>query len=334
MSGIARVLCFIAVGAGAFPALAWNDAGHMLAALVAYDRLSADARAAAVELLSHHPRYRDDFLARMPSGVARGTPTERDRWLFATASTWPDLARTFENVPQAQRAPLVARYNHPRWHYINQPLFLDDAERDALQPIATNDALTLPAGTKEEDMNLVQALLHVEHTLSNAGAARRAVALCWLLHRTADLHHPLHTVALYTRSAFPEGDRGGNLISVGERETLHGVWDGAAARDRRWGSVLKAFASMPATSLPGDREPDFAAWARAGRDLAARVVYAPAIRDAVRGSTLPPGSTIRAELPEGYAAAMRATGHRQIALAGVRTALVLEPLLTVTKKAA
>jgi hypothetical protein len=329
------MVCVVACVVGALPAAAWNDAGHLLAALVAYDRMSADARAAAVELLSHHPRYREDFLERMPSSVARGTAAERDRWLFAIASTWPDLTRTFENVPEAQRAPLVARYNHPRWHFINQPVFLDDAERDALQPVATNDALTLSPGTKEGAMNLVQALLHVQRTLASGGSAsRRAVALCWLLHLAADLHQPLHTVALYTRAAFPDGDRGGNLISIGERESLHGLWDGAAARDRRWGSVLKAFASMPATSLPTEREPDFAAWARAGRELAARVVYAPAIRDAVRRSTLPPGSTVKADLPDGYAAAMRATGKRQIALAGVRTALVLEPLLGVTKKAA
>jgi hypothetical protein len=336
-SGLWRALLCVWLSLTATAAFAWNDAGHMLSALIAYDRLSDDARESALALLADHPRYREDFLDRMPSRVAEASATERNRWLFAAASVWPDYVRTFDGVvPEARRTALVARYHRPRWHYINQPLFLDQAERAALAPVATNDAMKLLPGMSPDEMNLVQALSKAERDLAAPGSnARRAVALCWVLHLTADLHQPLHTVALFTTRAFPAGDRGGNLISVGKRETLHSLWDGAAARDRRWGSVQRVFAALPSSALPPDEGVDIAAWAREGAALADTAVYVTAFRDVVRVSDAPsPGSTIRVDLPSGYLASMRTTARRQITAAGVRTALVLQPLLEAAKKAA
>jgi hypothetical protein len=178
-------------------------------------------------------------------------------------------------------------------------------------------------------------LLKAEQEMSTPGNdRRRALALCWLLHLMADLHQPLHTVALYTRAAFPAGDRGGNLIDVGEHETLHSLWDGAVARDRRWGAVQRAFAAMPWSPAPADAAVDVAMWARDGADLASRTVYVGEIRDAVRRSVAPPGSTLEVKLPVGYLGAMRTVARREVTLAGVRTALVLQPLLTQAKEAA
>ena len=52
--------------------------------------------------------------------------------------------------------------------------------------------------------------------------------MCWILHLVGDLHQPLHTVALFSAAYYPNGDRGGNSISVArdpEPTNLHAVWD-------------------------------------------------------------------------------------------------------------
>jgi hypothetical protein len=100
-------------------ALAWNPAGHMAIASIAYDRLPAERRDALVAALRKHPRFQQDFAAAMPAGLdSRG----QDRWLFMRASVWPDLARSF---PEPDREA----YNRPGWHYIDFPIYLDDKAR-------------------------------------------------------------------------------------------------------------------------------------------------------------------------------------------------------------
>ena len=82
-----------------------------------------------------------------------------------------------------------------------------------------------------QNLNSVQALrgnLLIWHDES-ASNANRAVALCWILHIVGDMHQPLHNVALFSKPYFPNGDRGGNDISVLEGDqtkNLHWWWDG------------------------------------------------------------------------------------------------------------
>ena len=82
-------------------------------------------------------------------------------------------------------------------------------------------------------LNIVQALQGNLLVWRDEAASdtERAIALCWILHLTGDLHEPLHNVALFSRAYFPEGDRGGNLIAVKRDDdvtNLHSVWDGLA----------------------------------------------------------------------------------------------------------
>jgi hypothetical protein len=50
-------------------ALAWNAAGHMLVALIAYEKMTPPQREALVAILKKHLRFKEDFLDRMPPAV-------------------------------------------------------------------------------------------------------------------------------------------------------------------------------------------------------------------------------------------------------------------------
>src|SRR5438874_1419688 len=71
-------------------ARAWHQGGHMITALVAYERLDDAERKKLVEILKKHPRFKEDFKSEMPDGL---TDDEEGRWLFCRASIWPDLVR-------------------------------------------------------------------------------------------------------------------------------------------------------------------------------------------------------------------------------------------------
>src|SRR5579859_3501714 len=73
-------------------ALAWNPAGHMAIASIAYDRLTVERRAELIGILRQHPRFKEDFSSAMPAGL---DAQQQERWLFMRASIWPDLARAF-----------------------------------------------------------------------------------------------------------------------------------------------------------------------------------------------------------------------------------------------
>src|SRR5688572_4038926 len=201
--GAAALAVVLALAPGA---RAWNAPGHMLVALLAYDTLSEPRRAELDELLRAHPRYAQDLLPALPASLT--TDAERARWLFAFASTWPDIV---------SRQPEYARGT---WHYVNLPLALrTDAGRalaqlgvscpearrrlpESRQRIAALDAERrargepgIPAGD-----SILEALPNNQRTLADRAspAAQRALALSWVLHLVGDAHQPLHGVALFT----------------------------------------------------------------------------------------------------------------------------------------
>src|SRR5689334_8326484 len=91
-----------ALGPGPLPpARAWDAAGHMAVAALAYDRLTPRARAAVDALLARHPDY-----AAWTAGVLTG---RRGRVAFERAATWPDDVR---------RTP----DDRPLWHYEDLPV--------------------------------------------------------------------------------------------------------------------------------------------------------------------------------------------------------------------
>ena len=89
----------------AAPAFAWNPAGHMTTAAIAYDVLKQEnpqAAAKVVELLKQHPQYetkwarklekvaaddRDQALALAELGLGRIMETEGGRWTWEPGPT-------------------------------------------------------------------------------------------------------------------------------------------------------------------------------------------------------------------------------------------------------
>jgi len=281
------------------PAAAWNGAGHMQIALLAYDELPEATRAALSGLVEAHPRFREDLLPALPPGIT--APAERARWLFAYAATWPDIAR---DQPE---------HGHGTWHYVNLPLELRGSElstcREARRElpaserrVATIDAERrargepgIPAGD-----SIRAALPNNLRALADPMASRpaRALALSWVLHLVGDAHQPLHAVALFTRQRFVSGDRGGNDISVRDLGSLHRVWDGLLGDDASPPALEAALADLR-RDRPRWRAAREAAidsnverWLDEDCELARRAVYVPAVLSAVRrfesGERTPP----------------------------------------------
>jgi len=205
------------------PAFAWNEAGHKMTAGIAFGLLSEKQQQQAAAILNAHPRFRQDFAAAMPQEIASGSAWAKALWMFERASIWPDLV-------QHRGKTVGARYHRGTWHYINLPVFLTAEDETELARGLHHNVSTEFAPPLRENLNVVQALkgnLLVWRNES-ASAADRAVALCWILHLTSDLHQPLHNVALFSREYFPQGDRGGNSIAVRRKRdvsNLHAVWD-------------------------------------------------------------------------------------------------------------
>ena len=59
---------------------AWNPPGHMIIALIAYDKLDDATKAMVIELLRAHPRFQDHFQHFMPKDVVKGSQAEQDGW--------------------------------------------------------------------------------------------------------------------------------------------------------------------------------------------------------------------------------------------------------------
>jgi hypothetical protein len=294
-SSWAGLLCAGFVLAFAPRAGAWNAHGHMLVALLAYDALSEDKRAAAARLLEAHPRYHADLLPALPAELE--SDAQRSRWLFAYASTWPDI---ISKQPE---------HAHGTWHYVNLPLALHrgalttcpearrrlpESQRKIAQLDAERRARGEP-GIPSGDSILValpgQRAMLADRT---AAPAARALALSWVLHLVGDAHQPLHGVALFTERRFVTGDRGGNDIDIRESNaarpeprSLHRVWDELLGADTTPPGLeaalvqLRSDRHMWRAQRPASQRLDVATWIDEDCELARRDVYVPAIRDAV-----------------------------------------------------
>lgn len=301
-------------------ALAWNDSGHMQIGLIAYERLAPETQKALSELLRKHPRFADDFVGRKPRDVI-GTAVEQ-RWYFAHAGTWPDIARD------------QSMYNHPTWHYVNQPIFLSDEDRAHFRTagIPNNVSRSFAPSASTENFNVVQALAFVRGKLSATATppGDRALYVTWLMHLVADVHQPLHAVALYSKRRFRTGDRGGNEVLLTGQRTLHAVWDAFLGSGVSLGYVSRKasdYMNDPKLRILGElaaRELDTDVWVDESAELADEAVYDATIISAVdqveRGpSPLKP----LAHPPPSYYVEGRAHAERRAVEAGFRLAALL-----------
>jgi hypothetical protein len=213
------------------PSFGWNSPGHMIIALIAYDQLKPATRAKAMELVRAHPRFDDHFQSTMPREVSRGDAIEKDQWLFAHAATWPDQVRDSKGGVNRQD---VSQFSRTWWHFVNEPIFLNDDERRQLQnEIRVNRRRDPPEDTDDTNMNIIQALKNSAKIIrdKNTPNEKRSVHLCWVMHLTGDSHQPLHSAALFTTHRFRKGDHGGNYLDFQHNWDLHGFWDGQISND-------------------------------------------------------------------------------------------------------
>lgn len=318
-------LCTLALGSAAVrpatPSPApWNDSGHRILSLVAWADLDAGLRDKVTTLLQQHPRYQEDLLAGLPEGSDAAATA---KFAFATAATWPDLVRT-------QSHPMHRVAHHPKWHYLDIPFVLGG------QPVPPAE----PAPADGGPGDAVAALGKCVADLGNdkLPASDRAVALCWVLHLTEDLHQPLHACTLYSPQ-FPKGDKGGNSFLVvryywdqNSRVDLHTLWDGLLGgyREPGWDECMAAglaarqdlrrekFAKELAVRDPG-------AWAKESHDLAVKHVY---LDGTLVGATAGgPADTKAPLLPKDYVANAERMLLPRAAVAAHRVADLLQRTL-------
>ena len=309
-------------------ALAWNGAGHRLVALVAYERLDADTRERVVALLKKHPRFNQDFTNKMPQKVKDHERDEvRAQWLFGQAAVWPDIARGFRGADE--------KYHHSTWHYINEPLFLSDADEEALgDDIPANLKKEWTPGMQLDKLNIIQALKRAMNHLETATVSKadKAVLLCWIFHLVGDLHQPLHSMALFSKKRFAKGDRGGNLILVKEKRNLHSFWDGTLGRSsdlfvlslktRKFldDSSLKKAGEKAATTTK------FEDWLVESYNAALEFAYDEPILEAVADKEGVAGDLDPVELTEDYIEAAKEVSTERVVQAGYRLGKVMEKL--------
>ncbi len=121
-------------------------------------------------------------------------------------------------------------------HYINIPFSTDGTRVSAIQPV-----------------NAVWAVEKSTKVLSNpkGTALAKGTALRILIHVVGDIHQPLHAAMRVSR-AYPEGDRGGNLVVLHKNKiakNLHSYWDkgaGLFVGKRRYG---QAWIKQKATAI-------------------------------------------------------------------------------------
>ena len=316
------IACALATAA---PALAWDAVGHRVSAMVAVEFLEPGVRQRLVEILEAHQRFQEDFLNEAPGFIDTSDPFDFERWLLGQAAFWPDIAR---GLPAGERE----RYHRGNWHYIDGAWVrgLATAQGNSyvgIDPFPDIAGMEARAIRSEADVdNVVLGLDYNMALLTDSATdpARRAVALCWVLHLAGDIHQPLHTGSLFSADLFDNGDAGGNGIDISEGN-LHAVWD----RALREAGVLAGFESILGRLQGLDREElesqplDWTLWMAESRELVTAVVYPDAVKEEILAAERRGRSMEEFRLPASYIAEMRQISGQRLGLAGLRMALLL-----------
>ena len=300
------------------PAFGWHETGHKATASITFNQLSEHRQLDIYRILTSHPRFDEDFRAQMPAEISSGSRLDRARWTLEQASVWPDIVRNGTDDVRTQ-------FHRSQWHYINLPVWLTESDGRQLDGKLTHNQSRTFQPPLRQNLNAIQALrgnlqIWRDPTMSDAN---KAVALCWILHITGDLHQPLHTVALFSEAWFPEGDRGGNSIEVvrtPENANLHAFWDGIPTGMNDFDPSARTVQSI------SDDVVDDAAideWAEQHAQLAERFVYS----DDVKAQLIRRLSSQQSPLvtlDHNYRVAALAIARRQVNLAGHRMARLID----------
>jgi hypothetical protein len=294
--------CWVLTVAGLGAALGWNDTGHQVVALIAWDHLSEPTRQKVVALMAQSTNAQ--LTGLFPQD---GRPVAvRQRDFFVRASTWADVIRGTEA-------------DEPTWHH-----------RSFFWKQVNGQAVDVP-DIEVNEHNVIERLTFIDGFLRDAArlVPDRAFMTAWLLHLVGDIHQPLHCASRFTLQE-TGGDRGGNLFLLdrrpnGGRNNLHGYWDGmldkafprspqegTGAHVRRVANAVKA--AHPRTTMAADLKlGQFEGWAR--ESLAeAKQAYPPSLKQ----NRAPNGA---------YRVAGGKVATKRVALGGYRLAATLEDVL-------
>lgn len=319
--------------------VAWNDAGHMTVSKIAWETLSADERAAVVDLLKKHPHL--DSLLRKD----RPDEVSDEEWMFLRASVWADYVRPSKSVSRDE-IPLhpLYKYNRGNWHYINfacNPGQTDAKMPDNSLPDETNIlkqldlSMEILTGRSAQDRGRVAGISDEQN---------RAVRLTWLFHLLGDLHQPLHSVALVDSRLFPEAphtDQGGNKLviradAMSMPKNLHWFWDEMFATDSHYDQVCRQAERLTHDpALRSDQLPEliqhaaFREWAAESYAAAVTHSYQSGQLKLVLWDDFNSGRVTEKDVPMLTPEALknaRQHADRRIALAGYRLALKLKEI--------
>jgi len=282
-------------------ALAWNDTGHQVVASIAWDHLREPTRQTIVALMA---RSTNERLTALFAQDSRPLAVRR-REFFVRASTWADLIRGTED-------------DRPTWHHRSFFWKQDNGQAVDVPDVEVNE------------QNVIERLAAIEGILREASrpAPERAMFTAWLLHLAGDVHQPLHAASRVTPEE-PRGDRGGNSFLLdlrpdGERNNLHGYWDGM---------LDKAFPRGPQEGISAYlRRLANAAKAAHPRNTMATVLKLGKFEDWARESLAAaknayPSSLERNQAPpRSYRTASGKVVLERVALGGYRLAATLEEL--------
>lgn len=294
------------------PATAWSwgcDA-HRIVALIASDRMSESARAAATALLAASPVTSETRGCR---SVVRNPLADVAMWADAIRGDEPDTAP---------------------WHYVE---LARDARRGDLAGACRGGRCVIGAITRQ-----------IEVLRSSAPAAERARALRFVVHLVGDLHQPLHASGNGDRGGncvpvtwFDDRPHAGSRDRW--EPNLHAVWDVQLVT-----AILARAHATPsqyADELRRRFAHDVAEWQRAPRDLDAwawethrlgvDVAYGrlPRAIPHERGSIAGCGdhddvgqrmARLDLRLADAYVDVVRPTVDVQLAKAGARLAAILD----------
>jgi len=299
-------------------------------------------------ILRQHPRFSLDFEPLIPVDL---NDEEQSQWIFCLAADWPDLVRPIpgkaNNPPKIPADPASrTTYHRPQWHFINFPYGVPVAQEEALEAAAKQnlDLDTNTPAKEEMNFNAIQAFKFNANILTTSDDPKaQAVALCWILHLSGDLHQPLHCIALFTPHLFApgtggktEGDRGGNSITwgTGQGDNLHSVWDdspGPNSEAQQYASIRNVTAHLLSpdnlqAAKAAQRQLDPATWAQESFTIAKTEAYTEAvIKDVLlsdQNANVVPSHVITK--PDGYENAIRPTATKRVAEAGFRIAAWLK----------
>jgi len=301
---------------------AWNDTGHKVVALIAYETLDVPAQKKMLHILMYHPHYKEYLTAGMPK---TSPEIVTDELIVMRAATWPDFVRG---------RPHRDKFHRGTWHYVNIPYIVAEDDETSEEIEAKFKAPGQNHGDILSVIPLCEKIVKTPAT-TDKSKATRAIRLCWLLHLVGDLHQPLHAAARCD-SDLPNGDQGGNFLYVtrqagGGPTRLHSVWDSTLGFDEKY-DTIKGTArdiSMKVEVAEAERKvKDPAKWANESFELAKANVYnfkGKQIDWVIDTDSHPPSTAPK--LPEGYETEATTMARKRAALAGYRLAEMLKAAL-------